>query len=108
MKYEDFYNHYEKLNDKETKKYWTYAEDYTWIEYYPWKHKIDFLGKFIKVFKNLALWEIFVDENIWLIVILDDMYIWEQFLDECIENKIYKDDAWDKWYKELEDYMDNK
>ena len=106
MKYEDFYNYYLKLNDKETEKYWSYAEDYTWVKYYYWKNKIDFLDKFIKVFKEYPLWDVWVDENIGFIVVSEDMYIWEQFLDDCIKNKIYEWDARNKYYKELEEYMD--
>ena len=105
MKYKDFLNHYLKLNDKETKKYGSYAEAYTWVEYYPWKHKIEFLDKFIKVFKEYPLGNVSLDENIWLIVVSEDMYIWEQFLDDCIKNKIYEWNARNKYYKELEEYM---
>jgi len=108
MKYEDFYNYYDKLNDKEIKNHWTYADSFTFVEYYWWPNKVDFLKEFTKVFKDYTLWDVLVDENIWLIVVGDDMYIWKQFLLDCIKTKIYWEKAREKYYEELEDYMNNQ
>lgn len=106
MDIKEFIEHYEKLNDKETNKFWTFWDEYTDLEYNPWKHKINFLDKFIKVFKDMAFWTLFVDENIWFINNWEDFYINEEFLDFCIEKKLYKDKAYNFYYKNLDNNME--
>lgn len=108
MNYKEFKNHYDKINEKETKKHWSYLANYTWVDFYKWPNKIDFLDKFIKVFKDYPSLEILVDENIWFIVIWDGMFIWENFLDDCIKTKRYWKEAYYFYYEEFEDYMNNQ
>lgn len=105
MNFKEFKEYYEKLNDKETEKYWEYGEAYTWVEYISWKYKINFLDKFIKVFDDYVLWEVIVDEYIWFITNWEDIYINEEFLDFCIKNKLKKENAYDFYYKNLYDNM---
>jgi hypothetical protein len=98
-----FYEHYNKLNDKETEKNWCYGEDYTFVEHYEGKQEIPFLDKFIKVFKDYPLWTIIVDYNIWFVHDDEVVYIWEEFLDFCLENKLFSDKAYRFYHHNLEE-----
>ncbi len=103
MNYKHFEEYYKKLNDKETKKNWSYAEDYTCVNFKAWDQKIDFLKKFTQVFKDLQLWEIEVDEYLWLINDTEAFRICREFLEFCLKNKLYKDKAWDFYYHNLDE-----
>lgn len=106
MNYEQFKKYYEDKNDKEVKKNWSYAEDFTWVDYMYWENKIDFLKEFIKVFNNYPMWDVLVDENIWFIVVWEDMYICKEFLEFCLSNKLKNENAYRFYYHNLENYMD--
>ena len=106
MNYQEFYNFYEKKNDEEIKKNWSYAEDFTWVEYSVWKETIDFLKEFTKVFYDYPLWTVEVDYNIWFIVVWEDIYINKKFLNFCLDNKLYNERAYYFYYHCLERHMD--
>jgi len=91
MKIQEFIDHHEKLNDAETKKYWTYAEDYVFVEHYEWEYKIEFLGQYNNVIGRAMLWDLLVDENIWLIVTWCDTFISKELLDRLEKIKEYKE-----------------
>jgi len=100
MNIKEFEKWCEDRNKKET--------DYIYFDHRNWRHKIDYLDKFVKVFWNYWSWDCFVDEVIWLINDTETVYIWEEFLDLCIENKITWEKARDLYHQNLDENMDRK
>ena len=98
----------EKRNDEETAKYWSYGENYIRFEHNPWKHKITYLDKFVKVFWDYWTWTCDIDEKIGFITSQEDMYISEEYLDFCIKNKIIGEDAYDFYHEHFEAYTIDK
>jgi len=95
MNIKDFKNHYELKTYKD-------PEDYTVVEYETWKHKIDFLEKFTKVFIDYPMFYITVDEHIWFIHNDETLYFNEEYLDFCIEHKLTDESAIDLYDLNLE------
>ena len=105
MNIKEFQEWADKRNDKWVRQLWTYFEDFIFVEHNPWKHKITFLDKFVKVFWDYWAWTCDVDENIGLINDQETMYISEEYLDFCINNKIIGEDAYDMYHVNLDNNM---
>jgi len=108
MNITEFEDWADKKNDKWVKELWTYFEDFIYVDYRKWKHKIDFLDKFVKVLWDYWIWDCMVDEVIWFINDTETTYIWEDFLDICIKNKILGEDSRNYYHFVLENSMWDK
>jgi len=103
MNVKEFEKWCDDKNKKEIKKNWSYAEDFIYFDHREWKHKINFLAKFVKVLWSYWIWDCFIDEGIWFINDTESMYINEEFLNFCIDNKLEWESAYNFYHFNLEE-----